>query len=246
MILSIITITYNNLTELKRTLDSIPKFDFIESIVVNGGNSHETTDYLKSYQGIVINEKDEGIADAFNKGIKVSSGDLIMFLNSGDVLINQKYLKRAINIFEEKQDISFVHSNVLYSDVIGGELIVKPRLKYLGRGMKYLHPSMIVKKEVFNELDYFNLNYKIAMDFDFIVKIEKKEMRGLYINGDPVVKMGGKGKSHAEEFSAIIECVRSLKENKYLTFMNMIGLSIRLFLFAFRKIILVIGGRKFL
>jgi glycosyltransferase involved in cell wall biosynthesis len=223
MTLSIITITYNNLTELKRTLDSIPKFDFVESIVVNGGNSPETTDYLKSYQGIVINEKDEGIADAFNKGIKVSSGDLIMFLNSGDVIINQKYLDNAIEILKEKQDISFVHSNILYFDAIGGELIVQPRLKNLGRGMKYLHPSMIVKKEIFNKVGYFNLYYKIAMDFDFIVKIEKKEMRGPYINGDPVVKMGGEGKSHTEEYSAIKECVKSLKEKKYLTFMNMIG-----------------------
>ena len=77
MILSIITITYNNLTELKRTLDSIPKFDFIESIVVNGGNSHETTDYLKSYQGIVINEKDEGMLEEICFIPVISDNDLL-------------------------------------------------------------------------------------------------------------------------------------------------------------------------
>ena len=246
MIISIITITYNNLVELKKTLDSIPKFDFIESVVVNGGNSPDSIEYLGSYKGNVINEKDEGISDAFNKGIKISFGDLIMFLNSGDIIINKNYLRRAIEIFEERQNISFVHSNILYYDAIGGELIVKPKLKNLGRGIKYLHPSMIVKREVFNEVGYFDLNYKIAMDFDFVVRMEKMGLKGIYIDENPVVKMGGEGKSHTEEFSAIKECVRSLKENKYLTFKNLIGSSMRLFLFATRKIVLTIGGRKFL
>jgi len=82
--ISIITITYNNYEGLKRTLSSIPSYNFIESVVVNGGTDKSTLEYLSSYRGKVINEKDEGIADAFNKGITKSSGDAIMFLNSGD------------------------------------------------------------------------------------------------------------------------------------------------------------------
>jgi glycosyltransferase len=246
MKLSIITLAYNNLNELKATLDSIPEENFVESIIVNGGNSPYSADLIKSRNGKIINEKDEGIADAFNKGVKASNGDLIMFLNSGDILINRNYLTQAINLFEEKLRISFVHSNILYSDAIGGDLIVKPPLKNLGRGMKYLHPSMIVKKEVFNELGYFNLNYRLAMDFDFVVKMEKKGLKGLYLDIAPVVKMSGEGRSHLEEFSAIKECIRSLRENEYLTIKNLIGLVIRVFLFVFRKIILFLGGKKLL
>ena len=246
MLLSIITITYNNPVELKKTLDSIPGFDFIESVVVNGGDSSEASDYLKSYKRIVINENDAGIADAFNKGIRSSSGELIMFLNSGDVLINHNYLKHVIETFKDNPELSFVHSNILYSDLIAGDLIVKPSSTNLGRGMKYLHPSMIVKKEVFIEVGFFNLDYKIAMDFDFIVRLEKKGLKGLYIDGDPVVKMDGEGRSHTEEFSAIRECMRSLKENKYLTFRNTLGLTTRLFLFAGRKLLLISGGKKIL
>jgi len=246
MIISIVTITYNNHGELRKTLASIPEFDFIESIVVNGGNPADSIDFLNSYRGKVINEKDEGIADAFNKGIKISSGNFIMFLSSGDILINQDYLLKAMQILKEKPEFSFIHSNILYSDIIGGELIVKPPLKNLGRGMKYLHPSMIIRKEVFNEMGYFNLNYKIAMDFDLIVRMEKKGLKGFYLNIDPVVKMGGEGKSHIEEFPAIKECIRSLKENDYLTIKNFTGLTVRLSLFAFRKIILAFGGKKFL
>jgi len=246
MVISIITITRNNSAELKKTLDSIPAFDFIESIVINGGDKPVPADLLKSHKGIIVNEKDEGIADAFNKGVNASSGDFLMFLNSGDVLINENYLNQAIDILKEKDEFSFIHSNILYSDVIGGALIVKPPLKNLGRGMKYLHPSMITRKEEFNKVGLFNRDYNIAMDFDFIVRMEKKGLKGFYLDSDPVVKMGGEGKSHTEEFSAIKECIKSLKENKYLNFRNTIGLIVRLFFFAFRKTVLAVGGKKLL
>ena len=246
MVISIITITRNNPAELRKTLDSIPEFNFIESIVVNGGDNPVPADLPKLHNGIIINEKDKGIADAFNKGVKASSGDFVMFLNSGDILIDKNYLNQVMSILGEKKEFYFVHSNILYADAIGGELIVKPSLKNSGRGMKYLHPSMIVKKEVFNTVGLFNQNYKIAMDFDFIVRMEKKGLKGFYLDNDPVVKMGGEGKSHTEEFSAIKECMRSLKENKYLNFNNTFGLTVRLILFTLRKIVLALGGKKLL
>lgn len=246
MVISIVSITRNDPAELKKTLDSIPGFHFIESIVVNGGDKPVPADLLKSHNEVIINEKDQGIADAFNKGVKASSGDFVMFLNSGDVLINENYLNQAAEILREKKEFSFVHSNILYSDAIGGELIVKPPLKNLGRGIPYLHPSMIIRKEVFNNIGLFDQSYKIAMDFDFIVRMEKKGLKGFYLKNDPVVKMSGEGKSHAEEFSAIRECMRSLKENKYMNFKNAIGLLVRVFLFASRKIVLAFGGKKFL
>ena len=246
MKISIVTITYNNFSELKLTLDSIPNYDFVESVVINGGDCNETRELLKSYKGKSISEKDNGIADAFNKGIKIASGDLIMFLNSGDVLINPNYIKEGIKILKESPGYSFVHSNILYKDAFGDILLMKPKVKNIARGIKYLHPSMIVRSKIFNTIGSFNPVYKIAMDYDFILRMEKGGFVGFYLDSSPVVQMGGMGISHTSEYSGIKECARSLQENNYLTIKNIWGLSVRVILFFCRQVFLIIGGKSFL
>lgn len=244
MKLSIVTLTYNNLSELKKTLESIPPEAYIESIVINGGNCAETVEYLKDYRGIVITGKDKGIADAFNKGVKSSTGDAVMFLNSGDILYDKSYPLKALNLLENESSISFVHSSIIFEDQYGGELIINPRMKNLGRGMPYLHPTMIVRKVVFEQLGGFNMKYEIGMDFDFIVRMEKKRYRGFYFDSSPVVKMEGTGKSQSKEFKAIMECFTSLRENHSLTIKNIVGLKVRFILFLLRRLALYTGGKR--
>jgi glycosyltransferase involved in cell wall biosynthesis len=244
MKISIVTVTFNNLPELEKTLESLPQSDSIESVVINGGDSKETTGYLKGYKGKVINEKDKGISDAFNKGILYSHGDAIMFLNSGDILYNKDYLLEAIKQFESDKSISFVHSNIIFDDPFGGELIMKPLMKNPGRGMRYLHPSMIVKKDVFNIAGGFDIRYDIAMDFDFILRMDMKGFKGVYLDLPPVVKMEGSGKSQAKEWQAIKECYRSLKVNDSLNRENIAGLAQRISLFFLRKTVMIVGGKR--
>jgi len=239
--ISIITITYNDFEGLKRTLASIPDDDFVESVVINGGNDDSSKKYLKSHYGKVINEEDEGISDAFNKGVKNSSGDAIMFLNSGDVLIDQDYIEKASEIIEAKDDISFVHSNLILADSIGTELFMRPAFCNLGRGLPYLHPTMIVRKKVFNEIGLFDKKYKIAMDFDFVSRLVKKNYKGFYVSEKFVVKMEGTGRSIEKEFDAIKECFTSLKANQLLNAKNLYGIVIRIFLFSIRKIMVILG-----
>ena len=90
--ISVITVTYNNFDDLHRTLHSLEQVDGIESIVVNGGDCEKTKEYLSNFNGIEISEPDKGISDAFNKGVTLATGDNIMFLNSGDVLLSPEYL----------------------------------------------------------------------------------------------------------------------------------------------------------
>jgi|WetSurMetagenome_2_1015567.scaffolds.fasta_scaffold60307_3 glycosyltransferase involved in cell wall biosynthesis len=239
--ISIITITYNNFKELKRTLSSIPDYEFIESVVINGGSDDASKEYLSSHQGKVINEKDEGIADAFNKGIANSSDDAIMFLNSGDELIEATYLREAEELLKKNNTVDFIHSNLVVTDQTGLELYMKPPFYNLGRGLPYLHPTMIVKKSVFEQIGFFNKNYKIAMDFDFVVRLVKKGYNGFYLKDKFVVKMEGTGLSVEREFDAIKECYKSLKENKFLNLQNSVGLSIRITLYFMRKIMVVFG-----
>jgi glycosyltransferase involved in cell wall biosynthesis len=246
MIISVITITYNNPEELRRTLASVPVYDFVEQVVVNGGDSKETLQVLENLKGVIINEKDKGIADAFNKGTRASSGDALMYLNSGDTILNPAYLRNALEVLTEMKDVAFIHSNILFADDLGGELTVKPAHRNPGRGMKYLHPSMIIRREVFDAVEGFDTTYKIAMDFDFILKAEKLGYKGFYIDGEPVVKMEGGGKSQEKEFAAIKECIRSLKENKMMSAKNISGAGVRTSLFFFRKLMVISGGGKLL
>ena len=246
MKISIVTITYNNFPELKKTLDSIPENDFIESVVLNGGSCFETVKYLKSHKGIVINEKDKGIADAFNKGIWYSTGDAVMFLNSGDILIDQSYPGKALGILTKDVNISFVHSSILFEDPYGGMIVIKPRMKNLGRGMPYLHPTMIIRKKVFEQIGEFNLKYEIGMDFDFIVRMMKNGYNGFYYDSSPVVKMEGTGKSQTQEFKSIIECFVSLHENHCLSIKNIWGIKVRSIFYILRQLALFTGGKRLL
>jgi len=239
--ISIITITYNDFEGLRRTLASIPDYDFVESVVINGGDDKLTLELLNSYDGKVINEEDEGIADAFNKGIKNSSGDAIMFLNSGDELLEPSYLEEGYNILRTEPDIDFIHSNQIFVDSLDVELFMRPPLCNLGRGMPYIHLTMIVRKKVFDQIGVFNTNYRIAMDFDFAVRLTQNGYRGRYITDKAVIKMDGTGISVKQEWNQIKECFRSLKQNNFLSATHLFWFIIRINLFAIRKIMLKVG-----
>ena len=243
--ITVVTVTFNNFSELEATLNSIPQEDYIQSIVINGGNCPETIELLKRHWGKSISEKDNGIADAFNKGIIHSDGNAVMFINSGDILLNPEYLKQAADILETS-DYDFVHSNLLLQDSIGGNLLMKPKPISLGRGLPYLHPTMIFKKEIFERIGCYDTSKRIAMDFDFVVRMKKKGMRGFYIDGDPIVKMEGTGTSIINEWAGIKECYASLKENNFLSIKNFIGFTNRVLFFLGRNILVKIGARKLL
>ena len=120
--ISIITVTYNNFDDLHRTLVSLKKVEGIEKIVVNGGECAKSKEYLSDFDGIAISEPDNGISDAFNKGVSHSNGNSVMFLNSGDVLLSPDYLLEAENIMRFNPEISFVHSDLVFEDRISGDI----------------------------------------------------------------------------------------------------------------------------
>ena len=90
-----------------------------------------------------------------------------------------QFFFKALKIFDENSNISFIHSNLLLVDNSNSELFMRPTLSNLGRGMPYLHPTMIVRKELFDTIGMFNTNLKIAMDFDWIAKLVKNNFKFL-------------------------------------------------------------------
>jgi GT2 family glycosyltransferase len=214
-VISVVTITYNNYKELVSTLESIKGVENIESVVINGGSSVDSFELLKSHAGVVVNEKDEGISDAFNKGWRHSKGDAVAFLNSGDQLIDREYYSWANRVLMEDPTIAFTYSDIVFVDAMSGEMVMKARGRSredLGKGMPFPHPSMVVRREIFDQIGGFSKKFKIAMDFDFVVRLLVAGHRGAYYP-HATVKMDGAGVSTAKEFEGIQECKNSLMQH---------------------------------
>ena len=228
--LSIITITLNNFEELLRTVESVRDLNGCEHIIINGGECPQTLEFLQGYYGKSVSEPDQGISDAFNKGIRLSSGDAIIMLNSGDILLDRTYPARASQILDQDPQIDFVHADLIFEDALIGSYIMRPlRTKNvlspnIGRGMPYRHQSMVVRKEVYGRVGFFNLNY-ICSDFDWVCRwesgLKKSHGKAYYSQGDPVIIMDGGGISSTQERKIILEAIKIIRQrNKHISFLE--------------------------
>ena len=237
--LSIITITLNNFEELLQTVESVRDLNGCEHIIINGGECPQTLEFLQGYNGKSVSEPDQGISDAFNKGIRLSSGDAIIMLNSGDILLDRTYPARASQILDQDPQIDFVHADLIFEDRLIGPYIMRPlRTKNvlspnIGRGMPYRHQSMVVRKEVYDRVGIFNLNY-ICSDFDWISRwelgLKKSFGKAYYLQGDPVIIMDGGGISSTQERKIILEAIQIIKQrNRNVGFLEKMKSDVALF-----------------
>ena len=183
MKLSIITICFNNLQEVLNTcrsvdVQTIPPH---EHLIINGSTSKEIEEYFSNEEIVpyrkIINEKDDGIADAFNKGIEKSSGDLILLLNSGDCLYDRNVITIVLQKFDHDNNLMWLHGKYRFNRSGLWVTLGKPfEEKKLYRGMRSLsHQTMYVKKELYEKYGLYDPSYKIAMDFDFVARIRKEK-----------------------------------------------------------------------
>lgn len=178
--ISIITVSYNSSKTIEDTIKSVlsQKYDNFEHIIVDGASKDNTMEivkkYEKKYQGKLkyISEKDKGLYDAMNKGIKMASGDVIGLLNSDDVYASNTVLNLINdNLLSEEYD--GVHADLLYVS----EDLKEPKRKWVAKdgkiknGWMPAHPTLYLKKEVYDNKGLYNLDFKIVSDFDFIVRI---------------------------------------------------------------------------
>lgn len=177
--LSIITISFNNLEEVTDTCRSVdeqimPPF---EHLIINGSTNDKIEKYFEKAEGIsyrkIFNERDKGIADAFNKGIEKVTGDVILLLNSGDLLYDENVVKTVLAKFDEDNSLQWLHGKYRYQRSGMWVTLGKPfDPKKLYRGMRSLsHQTMYVKKELHDKYGLYDNSYKIAMDFDFVARI---------------------------------------------------------------------------
>lgn len=250
--LSIITITFNNFEQLVLTLKSIYPLENLEIIVINGGNDQNAKNYLSQWiidnpQHQLLQEKDSGIADAFNKGIKLAKGKYINFLNSGDIMGEHEYYSLALNMLETNSNIFFTHADIIFQDQYNSKLRMPARnnIHNLGLGMPFHHQTMIVRKSLFDSIGLFNLNFRFAMDYEWIIRLVSQGHRGYYFPHIGSI-MDGNGVSISQENKSMNECFKALKINNQLNIKTFYGFVLRkifkilrvaIFLFMPNKII---------
>ena len=187
MKISIITATYNSGKTLEVCMDSVlhQTYKDIEYILIDGKSKDDTLEVIKSkaeqHANVVyVSEPDKGIYDALNKGIAKATGDVIGFVHSDDFLADPTIISKIAEAFDSEA-LDGIYGNLHYVQCDDIDKIVRnwvsqpftPRL--LNRGWMPAHPTLFLKKDVYIKYGQFNLDYKIAADYDFILRVFKQE-----------------------------------------------------------------------
>jgi glycosyltransferase involved in cell wall biosynthesis len=182
---SIITVVYNN-EFIGTAIESVISQDYenIEYIIVDGGSTDGTLDIINAYRSKiqqVISEPDLGMYDAINKGIKLATGELIGLLHADDFMADNTVISRMVQVFEENPGISATYADVIFTD----RWDLQKVLRYYSSkhfkpwmfkfGFQPAHPTFYARKSLFVQYGLYSTNYKIAGDFELL-------MRFLYIH----------------------------------------------------------------
>jgi glycosyltransferase involved in cell wall biosynthesis len=211
--ISVITVCLNSEFTIEATILSVlgQSHAPYEYIVVDGGSTDRTPEIVAKYTDIkYFSEPDRGIYDAMNKGIHLSSGDVIVLINSDDVFANRDVFKTILEIFMKRSDLSAIYGNVRFKS---DHLTAYSRrhwrvecctLRDLLVGRVPPHPSLFVRSAVYDRLGCYDLRYPIAADFDFFVRLYSQSASCLHIDED-LVLMGVGGKSTSSIASIITQ-----------------------------------------
>ncbi len=180
MKISVITVCYNSKLTLNRALQSVinQNWPFIEYIVIDGAStdgSLEIIDRFRSQLAHVVSEPDNGIYDAMNKGLDHAGGDIVCFLNADDHYSHQKVLSEVAKQMTDPNldaligDVAFFHPHEP-TRIIRRFRSNRFRPDRLSWGLMPAHPALFLRKTVIDRVGRFNTNYRIAGDFEFIVR----------------------------------------------------------------------------
>lgn len=181
MKVTIITATYNSESHLQETINSVlsQSYKDIEYIVIDGGSTDRTLEIIKENKDNIskyVSERDNGIYDALNKGIKLATGDIIGFLNSDDVYNNSDVVSEIVQTFKNTNS-DIVYGNIVYMSNGEDKKMIRYwksndfRPESLKFGWMPPHPSLYCRKKVYDESGSFYDSFKIAADYEFILRV---------------------------------------------------------------------------
>lgn len=226
MKISIITPTFNSGTWIERNIRSVncQTHEDLEHLFIDNSSTDNTLDLIQKASKrphSLISEKDRGISDAFNKGIRNATGEIIAILNSDDEFFSNNVLALVNASFEKDPELEFVHGDILFVDEIYGTNIRRPLQCPITEAMPYNHPAFFVRRSFYEKLGHFDETYRYAMDFELISRMYDKpdapRLKGIYLAGEPLSIMHAGGASWKFEVQSLLEVERALEAGHMLT-----------------------------
>ena len=239
MKVSIITVSFNSAKTIADTIDSVLSQDFpeIEYIIVDGCSTDGTVDIIRQNENRIsqcISEKDQGMYDAMNKGIAMATGDVIGILNSDDVYMNAHVISDLMRLMHS-QNTEVVFADLILVDSSNQNKVLRyydsgrfhpNKFKY---GWMPAHPTVFVKRELYQRVGKFSTTYQIAADYEMLIRMLAIEKASYAYYPKPVVRMRSGGASTSgisRNWILNQEIIRACKENGIYTNLFMLLLKV--------------------
>ena len=206
---SLILTTYNSAANLARTLESIEQQDYpdIEVNIKDGGSTDDTLKIIENYENTsryqvhFATAPDQGIYDAMNQGYELATGEIIVFFN--DLFLSADAVSKMVALMEANPDCVGAHANLIYAT---DEKVVRywkmgPQ-KSLYLGWMPGHPTLFLKREIYEKYGLFNTDYRIAADYEFMIRFLKDRENRLCYLPETIIRMfyGGTSTSNAGSY----------------------------------------------
>ncbi len=191
MKISIITVCYNSEKTIGDTLRTVSnqKNVSVEHVLIDGASTDKTVDIIKQHSSVTtfVSEPDRGIYDAMNKGIALATGDVVGTLNADDFYIDSHVLEDVAQVFSDPT-IDACYGDLFYVSQNNVEQVVRfwksndYKSGLFKSGWMPAHPTFFVRKSVYERLGSFNLDYKLAADFELLFRfIEQNKIKTQYL-----------------------------------------------------------------
>ena len=220
--ISIVTIAYNCEKEIEETILSVinQQYDNKEYLIIDGASKDGTMDIVDKYRDkidVIISEPDKGRSDAFNKGIAHATGDYIVMMNAGDLLVDDALNKFARN-YEPGYDV-IKGNTIRWNEETGFKSIEHPVIEYPEIPFNFLvcHQSTYISKSAYERYGGYGIDYRVAMDFDLMLRFTQKGAKFRKINENlAIFRMGGISQTSSKR--RIKEMKRAMLENEHSKF----------------------------
>ena len=235
MKISIITSVYNNQETIAEAIDSVlsQTYPNIEYIIVDGGSTDNTVNIIKSYQDRLdtfISEPDKGIYDGLNKGINLATGDVICFLHSDDLYSDNTIIEQVAKAFINS-NVDSVYGDLTYVNKNDSSKVVRFwksggfTLKKLQYGWMPPHPTFFVKRSSYQQYGLFDTSFKIAADYDLMLRFLGKYKISTHYIPNVLIKMrvgGESNKSLKNMIRKSTEDLQAMRNNNIGGFLSLI------------------------
>jgi len=226
MKVSLITVVYNGEKYLNECFESVKAQDYadLEYIVIDGGSTDSTLSIVEQHKkaiGQFVSEKDKGMYDALNKGITIANGEVVGILNADDMLAGTDVISNIVKQFkEEKSDGVYGNLNYINPDQANSivrKWVSKPfTLKDIKLGWMPAHPTLYLKKDLFEKYGNYSLDYGTAADYELMIRfLYQHQVKAVFLN-QLIVNMRIGGMSNAsfkQRYHAMLNDFKAMRSN---------------------------------